>query len=159
MQRKKYYDLYELYTREEMSEIAKKEGFLFVETSNGDNYEIRKSDVADFIVLEAKRCGYAVDIKMYVPNCYIEEPFVSTYGYFLNRVNQSFREEIIERLIKLQTTNINPRKVKVFDNDIFEKMTLQELGEEEGKTLQYDKFYKKYYQQAKIENEEELEAE
>ena len=155
MQRKKYYDLYELYTREEMSEIAKKEGFLFVETSNGDNYEIRKSDVADFIVLEAKRCGYAVDIKMYVPNCYIEEPFVSTYGYFLNRVNQSFREEIIERLIKLQTTNITPRKVKVFDNDIFEKMTLQELGEEEGKTLQYDKFY----QQAKIENEEELEAE
>ena len=92
MQRKKYYDLYELYTREEMSEIAQKEGFLFVETSNGDNYEIRKSDVADFIVLEAKRCGYAVDIKMYVPNCYIEEPFVSTYGYFLNRVNQSFRE-------------------------------------------------------------------
>lgn len=159
MQRKKYYDLYELYTREEMSEIAKKEGFLFVETSNGDNYEIRKSDVADFIVLESKRCGYAVDIKMYVPNCYIEEPFVSTYGYFLNRVNQSFREEIIERLIKLQTTNITPRKVKVFDNDIFEKMTLQELGEEEGKTLQYDKFYKKYYQQAKIENEEELEAE
>ena len=159
MQRKKYYDLYELYTREEMSEIAKKEGFLFVETSNGDNYEIRKSDVADFIVLEAKHCGYAVDIKMYVPNCYIEEPFVSTYGYFLNRVNQSFREEIIERLIKLQTTNITPRKVKVFDNDIFEKMTLQELGEEEGKTLQYDKFYKKYYQQAKIENEEELEAE
>ena len=39
MQRKKYYDLYELYTREEMSEIANKEGFLFVETSNGDNYE------------------------------------------------------------------------------------------------------------------------
>ena len=159
MQRKKYYDLYELYTREEMSEIAKKEGFLFVETSNGDNYEIRKSDVADFIVLEAERCGYAVDIEMYVPNYYIEEPFVSTYGYFLNRVNQSFREEIIERLIKLQTTNTKPRKVKVFDNDIFEKMTLQELGEEEVKTLQYDKFYKKYYQQPKIENEEELEAE
>ena len=67
MQRKKYYDLYELYTREEMSEIANKEGFLFVETSNGDNYEIRKSDVADFIVLEAERCGHAVDIKMYVP--------------------------------------------------------------------------------------------
>ena len=36
MQRKKYYDLYELYTREEMSEIANKEGFLFVETSNGE---------------------------------------------------------------------------------------------------------------------------
>ena len=143
MQRKKYYDLYELYTREEMSEIANKEGFLFVETSNGDNYEIRKSDVADFIVLEAERCGHAVDIKMYVPNYEIEEPFVSTY----------------ERLIKLQTTNTKPRKVKVFDNGIFEKMTLEELGEKEGKTLQYDKFYKKYYQQHKIENIDELEVE
>lgn len=159
MQRKKYYDLYELYTREEMSEIANKEGFLFVETSNGDNYEIRKSDVADFIVLEAERCGHAVDIKMYVPNYEIEEPFVSTYGCFLNKINPTFREKIIERLIKLQTTNTKPRKVKVFDNGIFEKMTLEELGEKEGKTLQYDKFYKKYYQQHKIENIDELEVE
>lgn len=159
MQRKKYYDLYELYTREEMSEIANKEGFLFVETSNGDNYEIRKSDIADFIVLEAERCGHAVDIKMYVPNYEIEEPFVSTYGCFLNKINPTFREEIIERLIKLQTTNTKPRKVKVFDNGIFEKMTLEELGEKEGKTLQYDKFYKKYYQQHKIENIDELEVE
>ena len=55
MKRKKY-NSYELYTREEMSEIAKKEGFLFVITSNNDKYEIRKSDVADFIVLEAERC-------------------------------------------------------------------------------------------------------
>ena len=39
------------------------------------------------------------------------------------------------------------------------KMTLEELGEKEGKTLQYDKFYKKYYQQHKIENIDELEVE
>ena len=96
---------------------------------------------------------------MYVPNYEIEEPFVSTYGCFLNKINPTFREEISERLIKLQTTNTKPRKVKVFDNGIFEKMTLEELGEKEGKTLQYDKFYKKYYQQHKIENIDELEVE
>ena len=155
MKRKKY----ELYPRDEMSEIANKEGFLFVETSNGDNYEIRKSDVADFIVLEAERCGHEVDIKMYVPNYEIEEPLVSTYGCFLNRINPIFREEIIERLVELQTTNAKPKNIKIFDNDIFENMTLEELGEEEGKTLQYDKFYKKYYKQYEIDNEEELEAE
>lgn len=158
MKRKKY-NSYELYTREEMSEIAKKEGFLFVITSNNDKYEIRKSDVADFIVLEAERCYQDVDIEMYVPNPDIQEPFVSTYGYFLNRINQKFREEIIKRLVELQTTDIKPKKVKVFDNDIFHEMSLEELGEEEGKTLQYDKFYKKYYQQHKIEKSEELEAE
>ena len=99
MQRKKYYDLYELYTREEMSEIANKEGFLFVETSNGDNYEIRKSDVADFIVLEAERCGHAVDIKMYVPNYEIEEPFVSTYGCFLNKIIQHLEKKLLKDLL------------------------------------------------------------
>lgn len=158
MKRKKY-NSYELYTREEMSEIAKKEGFLFVITSNNDKYEIRKSDVADFIVLEAERCYQDVDIEMYVPNPDIQEPFASTYGYFLNRINQKFREEIIKRLVELQTTDTKPNKVKVFDNDIFNEMSLEELGEEEGKTLQYDKFYKKYYQQHKIEESEELEAE
>lgn len=158
MKRKKY-NSYELYTREEMSEIAKKEGFLFVITSNNDKYEIRKSDVADFIVLEAERCYQDVDIEMYVPNPDIQEPFASTYGYFLNRINQKFREEIIKRLVELQTTDIKPNKVKVFDNDIFNEMSLEELGEKEGKTLQYDKFYKKYYQQHKIEESEELEAE
>ena len=158
MKRKKY-NSYELYTREEMSEIAKKEGFLFVITSNNDKYEIRKSDVADFIVLEAERCYQDVDIEIYVPNPDIQEPFASTYGYFLNRINQKFREEIIKRLVELQTTDIKPNKVKVFDNDIFNEMSLEELGEEEGKTLQYDKFYKKYYQQHKIEESEELEAE
>lgn len=157
--KRKEYNSYELYTREEMSEIAKKEGFLFVITSNNYKYEIRKSDVADFIVLEAERCYQDVDIEMYVPNPDIQEPFASTYGYFLNRINQKFREEIIKRLVELQTTDIKPNKVKVFDNDIFNEMSLEELGEEEGKTLQYDKFYKKYYQQHKIEESEELEAE
>lgn len=66
--KRKEYNSYELYTREEMSEIAKKEGFLFVITSNYDKYEIRKSDVADFIVLEAERCYQDVDIEMYVLN-------------------------------------------------------------------------------------------
>lgn len=158
MKRKKY-NSYELYTREEMSEIAKKEGFLFVITSNDDKYEIRKSDVADFIVLEAERCYQDVDIEMYVPNPDIQEPFVSTYGYFLNRINQKFREEIIKRLVELQTTDIKPNKVKVFDNNIFHEMSLEELGEEEGKTLQYDKFYKKYFEPQEMEDSEELEAE
>ncbi len=57
---------------------------------------------------------------MYVPNYEIEEPFVSTYGCFLNKINPTFREEIIERLIKLQkTTNTKPRKVKVFLTTVF----------------------------------------
>ena len=153
----KTYNTYKVYTKEEMSKIAKEEGFLFVETSNGDNYEIRKSDVADFIMQEANRCGHIVDIYMYLPSGKTEEPFLSTMGCFLNRINQQFRTEIIERLIELQTNKVKPKKVKVFDNDIFQEMSLEELGEEEGKTLSYDKFYKKYYSQD--EKEDDMEEE
>lgn len=154
----KKFNSYKLYTREEMSKIAKEEGFLFVETSKGDNYEIKKSDVADFIILESDRCNQMVNIKIYVPNPNIDDPFVSTFGRYLNTINQKFREEIIGRLVELQTTDSKPKEVKVFDNDVFLQMPLEELGEEKGKTLQYDRFYKKYYKQ-QLEEIQELEAE
>ena len=155
---RKTFNSYKLYTREEMSEIARKDGFLFVETSNGDNYEISKKDVADFIMLEAERCNHAVNINMYVPNPSINEPLLSTFECFLNKINQKFREEIIERLIELQTSSSKPKRVKVFDNDIFLQMSMEELGEKIGYTLQYDKFYKQYYKQ-QLETPMEMEEE
>lgn len=145
---------YEKYTRKEMSDIAKKEGFVFVETSRGDNYIIKKSDICDFIMQESERQGHSVDMEMYVPNPDIEKPFLTTIGCFLNKINQNYRKEIIDRLIRLQTYQIKPKNVKIFDNNIFSKMSLEELGEQQGKTLQFDKFFKKYY-----EEEEEMEAE
>lgn len=145
---------FEKYTRKEMSNIAKNKGFVFVETSLGDNYIIKKDDICDFIMQESERQGHSVNMKMYVPNPDIEKPFLSTVGCFLDKINNNYRKEIIERLIKLQTGQIKPEKVKVFDNDIFSKMSLEEFGEKQGETIQFDKFFKKYYEQ-----EEELEAE
>ncbi|MFR5507950.1 MAG: hypothetical protein ACLTKT_01885 [Clostridia bacterium] len=145
---------YEKYTRKEMSNIAKNKGFVFVETSLGDNYIIKKDDICDFIMQESERQGHSVNMKMYVPNPDIEKPFLSTVGCFLDKINNNYRKEIIEKLIKLQTGQIKPEKVKVFNNDIFSKMSLEEFGEKQGETIQFDKFFKKYYEQ-----EEELEAE
>ena len=136
-----------------MSDIAKNEGFVFAETSLGENYIIKKNDICDFIMQESEKQGYPVNIKMYVPNPYIEEPFVTTIGGFLDKINQNYRNEIIDKLISLQTYRIKAKRVKVFDNDIFCKMSLEELGEQKGKTIQFDKFFKKYY-----EAEEEMEA-
>ena len=137
-----------------MSNIAKNKGFVFVETSLGDNYIIKKDDICDFIMQESERQGHSVNMKMYVPNPDIEKPFLSTVGCFLDKINNNYRKEIIEKLIKLQTGQIKPEKVKVFNNDIFSKMSLEEFGEKQGETIQFDKFFKKYYEQ-----EEELEAE
>ncbi len=146
---------YKKYTRQEMSKIAKTQGFLFVETSNGDYFTIAKNDVADFIMQEANRCNHHVNMAMYVPHYDIDVPILTTYGCYLDRIKPKFREEIIDRLIKLQTTNTKPRNIKIFDQKVFEQMSMEEFGEEKGKNLQYDKFFKKYYETEKSEEQDE----
>ena len=139
---------YKKYTKDEMIDIAKNKGFYFIETSNGDCYEISKDDLVDFIIRETNRCGHSVNIEVYSP--YKENEIVlTTYGWFLNTIKPKLREEIIDRLVKLQTYQEEPREVKVFDNNIFMQIIFNEI-----KNVNYDKFFKQYF-----EDEEELEAE
>lgn len=138
---------YKKYTKEEMIDIAKNKGFYFVETSNDDYFEIAKDDLVDFIVLEAERCGHAVEITVYTP--YKEDEVVlTTYSWFLNRIKPKLREEIIERLVKLQTWEEEPREVKVFDNDVF-----MQIIDSDIKDIKHEQFFKQYF-----EDEEELEV-
>ena len=138
---------YKEYTKEEMIDIAKNKGFYFIETTNEDYFEIAKDDLVDFIILETERCGHDVDITVYTP--YREdEPVLTTFGWFLNRIKPKLRGEIIERLIKLQTWQEEPREVKVFDNDVF-----MQIIDSDIKDISYDQFFKQYF-----ENEEELEV-
>ncbi len=134
--------IYKKYTKKQMLNIIQNDAFLFVETNLGDNYIIKKQDLSDFIVLEALRTGHIAELKIYVPG--IDEPVITTFGWFLNKANPILREEIIERLILLQTTNIKPQKVKIFDNEEFIKFNKKQMGIENGKVKNFDKFYKKY---------------
>ena len=134
--------IYKKYTKKQMLNIIQNDAFLFVETNLGDNYIIKKQDLSDFIVLEALRTGHIAELKIYVPG--IDEPVITTFGCFLNKANPILREEIIERLILLQTTNIKPQKVKIFDNEEFIKFNKKQMGIENGKVKNFDKFYKKY---------------
>ena len=130
-----------------MIDIAKNKGFYFVETSRGDCFEIAKDDLADFIILETERCGHSVDIAVYTP--YREdEAILTTYGWFLNTIKPKLREEIIERLVSLQTYQETPREVKVFDNDVFVQIIDSDI-----KDIKFDQFFKQYF-----EEEEELEV-
>lgn len=138
---------YKKYTKEEMIDIAKNKGFYFVETSNNDYFEIAKDDLADFIILEAERCSHSVDIAVYTP--YREdEPLLTTYGWFLNKIKPKLREEIFDRLTKLQTGQENPRQVKVFDNDVF-----MQIIESDIRNIKHEQFFKQYF-----EDEEEMEV-
>lgn len=139
---------YKKYTKEEMIDIAKNKGFYFIETSRDEYFEVAKDDLVDFIVRETERCEHRVNIEVYTPYRH-DEPVISTYGWYLNRVKPKLREEIIDRLVRLQTHQEKPRKVKVFDNKIFMQIIHSDI-----KDIQFDRFFKQYF-----EDEEELEAE
>ena len=88
---------YKKYSKKEFLKILEEDGILFVSTSCGNRYIIKKSDIADFIMIESEREGYSSDMSFFMPG--IDGPVVTTYGCFLNKANPIFREEIIDRLI------------------------------------------------------------
>lgn len=131
---------YTKYTKNELLKILKEDGILFVETNLGDKYIIKKDDLADFIILEAQRTGHTVEMNFFMPG--ISGVVMSTYGWFLNKANPLLREEIIDRLVLLQTTDEEPKKVKVFDIKTFGKML--DNNEIDNDIKDYNRLYLKY---------------
>ena len=129
-------DTYRKYTKNELLEILKKDGILFVKTNLGNKCIIKKGDLADFIILETERTGHAVEMSFFMPG--ISGVVMSTYGWFLNKANPVLREEMIDRLVLLQTTEKKPKKVKTFDTDIFENML------DNNEIQNYNELYGKY---------------
>lgn len=111
---------YKEYTKKEMIKLIRDDKTVYVTTSNGSNYIISRKDIADFIVLEAEKAGHRIEIQVYLPN--IEEPAITTCGWFLDKCNPVIREEIINRLVLLQTTNTRPKRVKVFNTKMLYKL-------------------------------------
>ncbi len=136
---------YKKYTKEEMTEICKNKGCYFVRTSNGDNFYIAKDDLEDFIIKETSRCEHDVRIFVYTPVS--NEPILTTFGWFLDKINPKLREEIIERLVRLQCMVEEPREVKIFDEKTFENMLKEDME------LNHDnnKFFEKYYEEEELE--------
>ena len=113
---------------------------LFVETSLGNRCIIKKSDIADFIMLESTKTGHTADMSFFMPG--ISGPVITTFGCFLNKANPVFREEIIDRLVLLQTTDIEPKNIKVFDTDTFFNMV--DNNEISNDIKNFNKLYQKY---------------
>ena len=131
---------YEKYTKNELLKTLKKDGILFAKTNLGNKCIIKKGDLADFIILEAERTGHAVEMTFFMPG--ISGAVISTYGWFLNKANPVLREEIIDRLVLLQTTDKEPKNVKIFDTEVFIKML--DNNEIDNDIQNYNELYGKY---------------
>ena len=134
--------IYKEYTKRQMLNIIKKMPILFVETSLNNAYIIRKKDIIDFIVLEAIRTKHHIEMEFYMPG--IDEPVVTTVGWYLDTINPLLRKEIIHRLILLQTRRRKPKMVKIFNIDILYNMSDTEMGIIDRKVKKFEKLYGKY---------------
>ena len=131
---------YNKYSKKEFLKILDEDGILFVETSLGNRCIIKKSDIADFIMLESTKTGHTADMSFFMPG--ISGPVITTFGCFLNKANPVFREEIIDRLVLLQTTDTEPKNIKVFDTDTFFDMV--DNNEISNDIKNFNKLYQKY---------------
>ena len=116
---------YKQYTKKEMIRIIQDNNTAYVETSYAKHYIINRKDIADFIILEAERNGHRIAIDIYLPNQ--EKPVITTSGWYLNTCNPEIREEIIDRLVMLQTSTKRPNKVKIFNTNILNKLRRKEF--------------------------------
>lgn len=87
---------------------------------------IKKEDIPDYIVYINRECGLT-DLKMFDSD---GSQILNTLGEFLDKCNPIIREEIIDRLVNLQTGEEEPKEVKTIDEYMWEKLT-NELEEDE----------------------------
>ncbi len=118
----------EIYNKKETEKFIKsKEKYVYVDDGVTEVIIPRK-DIPDFIVYVNREIGM-VDLKIYD---FENEPslIITTMGEFLDKCDQNVRQEIIDRLIKLQMDDEQYKKVKVFNEDIWEQVK-DELEDEE----------------------------
>ena len=107
--------------------LLKKEKLVYVDDGMTE-VMIRKEDIPDYIVMINMECGLT-DLKIIDPsqNWY---PLIQTMGLFLDTCEPKTRENIIERLIKLQTFELDYKKVKSIDPEMVEYLK-EEMGIED----------------------------
>ena len=80
----------------------------------------RYEDLPDIIVDINDKLGYVVDLKVYDYQNPSSNPILTTFGPFLNKCDPKVREDIIDRLVKLQQEEESVKDYKVIDEDMLE---------------------------------------
>ena len=111
----------EYYTGEEIKDLIEKNAELYYADDGMNEVVIKFKDIPDFIVDYNMNYGMG-DLRFFKVGGGCFEPNITTMGMFLDRIDQDLRPRIIDRLIKLQTFKIKPKKYKVMDADYYSMM-------------------------------------
>lgn len=118
-----------MYNEEEVKEILQSDERLVYVDNGSEEVIIKYEDLADIIVDINDKFG-STDLKVYdykEPD--MDNPLLTTFGPYLNKCDPNVRKDIIDRLIDLQTGNVDIKDYKVIDEDMLDDV-LRELDDE-----------------------------
>ena len=114
----------QFYDEKEIRNIITNKEELYFADNGIDEVIIKFDDIPDFIVDINRKQG-VVDLKFYKMGNNLYQPDITTMGEYLDKVKPEIREKIIDRLVKLQTGEIEPKEYKLIDENEFDDIKIE----------------------------------
>ncbi len=114
----------QFYDEKEIRNIITNKEELYFADDGIDKVIIKFDDIPDFIVDINRKQG-VVDLKFYKMGNDLYQPDITTMGEYLDKVKPEIREKIIDRLVKLQTGEIEPKEYKLIDENEFDDIKIK----------------------------------
>lgn len=114
----------QFYDEKEIRNIITNKEELYFADDGIDEVIIKFDDIPDFIVDINRRQG-VVNLKFYKMGNDLYQPDITTMGEYLDKVKPEIREKIIDRLVKLQTGEIEPKEYKLIDENEFDDIKIK----------------------------------
>ena len=108
------------YNEKDIVQLLKNNVHLVYVDTGSEEVVARYEDLPDIIVDINDKLGYVVDLKVYDYQNPSSNPILTTFGPFLNKCDPKVREDIIDRLVKLQQEEESIKDYKVIDEDMLE---------------------------------------
>lgn len=125
------------YSEEEVKELIKSEIELYYVDDGVDEAIIKFEDIPDFIV-DYNRNFEMRNLKFFKVGKGVYEPDITTMGEYLDRINPDLRERMIDRLVALQTNEVEIKKYKIIDEDVYANIEIK-IAQEEMKKQKKNK--------------------
>ena len=123
--------LLNLYNEDEIKQLLNDKVKLVYIDNGSEEFVARYEDLPDIIVDINEKLGHTENLKVYdFDNLILDEPILTTIGYFLDKCDPNVRADIIDRLIGLQQGEIEVKDYKVIDEDILDNVRIAMEQEE-----------------------------
>ena len=117
--------LLNLYNEDEIKQLLNDKVKLVYIDNGSEEFVARYEDLPDIIVDVNEKLGHTENLKVYdFDNLILDEPILTTIGYFLDKCDPNVRTDIIDRLIGLQQGEIEVKDYKVIDEDMLDDVRI-----------------------------------